>query len=432
MSSSERPQSAIVRLLHWSEKYTKTDMVYLAGAGWWSTLNFVIVSVFALLLSIAFANLLPKDVFGLYQYLLSLSALLTAITLAGMNNAVSQSVARGFEGDLRASVRVQLLWSAVPIAIGVSAAAYYFFQGNGILAGGLLAIALLSPLTNVFNTYSAFLQGKREFKRIFVYGTGINLAYYASIFLGVFFFKNALMLVCINLAANALGTLLAYWRTLKVYRPSDKTDPHTIAFGTHLSVMNAFGTIVTQLDSILVFHFLGAVELAVYSFASMIPERVGSIFKFVNVAALPKFSNRTREEIRETIMQKMARAALAGAAMALLYALLAPFFFHLLFPKYLDALPYTELYSLVIITLAANLGGTALVSLRMARELYAFNIINPIVLLALQVPLLLSFGIPGILIARIVSNTINILLSLALLFFPLSKSDPGEGAAIVG
>ncbi|MGH7174938.1 MAG: hypothetical protein ACREGR_01095, partial [Minisyncoccia bacterium] len=96
----DRLRGDAVRFLRWSEKYTKTDMVYLAGAGFWSNLNFVIVSVFALLLSIAFANFLPKDVFGLYQYLLSLSALLTAITLASMNFAVSQSVARGFEGDL--------------------------------------------------------------------------------------------------------------------------------------------------------------------------------------------------------------------------------------------------------------------------------------------------------------------------------------------
>ncbi|HTR18363.1 MAG TPA: oligosaccharide flippase family protein [Candidatus Paceibacterota bacterium] len=427
MSFTDAAQERAVRFLRWSERYTKTDMVYLAGAGFWSNLNFVIVSVFALLLSIAFANLLPKDVFGLYQYLLSLSALLTAITLAGMNNAVSQSVARGFEGDLRASVRIQLLWSIVPLAIGLVAALYYFLHGNGTLGAGLVVIALLSPLTNVYNTYNAFLQGKREFKRIFTYGTAVNLIYYASIFIGVFFFKDALVLVFINLASNALGTLFVYFRTLKSYKPNDKTDPQTIPFGAHLSAMNAFGTIVTQLDSILVFHFLGAVQLAVYSFASMIPERVGGIFKFVSVAALPKFSNQTREEVKRHIISKTLRAALAGAAMTLAYVILAPFFFHLLFPKYLDALPYTELYSLIIITIASNLAFTALVSLRMQRELYVFNIISPIVLLALQVPLIIYFGIPGILAARVISNLINILLALLFLFFPLSEGAGNAG-----
>lgn len=413
-------QERSIRFLRWSEKYTKTDMVYLAQAGFWGNLNFVLVSGLALLLSIAFANLLPRDVFGFYQYLISLSALLTAITLAGMNTAVAQSVARGFEGDLRDTVRIQLLWSLIPTSIGLLGALYYFAQGNTALALGLVVISLLAPIWNVFNTYQAFLQGKREFKRLFTYGSGITLAYYISIFLCVLLWKNAVALVFVNLLSNAAATAYVYFRTLKTYQPNDKIDPHTIPYGMHLSVMNALGTIVTQLDSVLVFHFLGAVELAIYSFASLLPERVGSLFKFVGVAAMPKFANKTREEIAETILAKTLRAAGAGAILAIVYALFAPLIFHLLFPKYLDAIPFTIMYALVIITMAANIPTTALYALRMHRELYTFNIINPIVLLALQIPLLLTFGIPGILLARVISNTLNIALALFFIFFPFS------------
>jgi len=223
------------------------------------------------------------------------------------------------------------------------------------------------------------------------------------------------VLVFVNLASNALSTMFFYFQTLKVYRPNNTTDPATIPYGVHLSIMNAFGTIVTQLDSVLVFHLLGPVQLAVYSLASLLPERVGGAFKFLSVAALPKFSNQTRAEIRLTILSKTIRAAIAGVFVALLYAIAAPFFFHILFPKYLDAIPYTELYSLTIITLAANIPITALFALRLKRELYIFNSIYPIVLLVLQVLLLLGFGIPGILVARIASNLVNVLLALLLL-----------------
>lgn len=401
-------------------------MVYLAQAGFWNNLNFVLVSIFALLLSIAFANLLPRDVYGTYQYLLALSSLITAITLAGMNTAVVQSVARGFEGDLRDTVRIQLIWSIVPTLIGVCGALYYYTEGNAVLSVGLVIIAVLSPATNAFNTYNAFLNGKREFRRIFTYGTVVNLIYYIFIFLCVSLWRDAIALVFVNLASNAIATAYFYFRTLKSYCPNHTVDPHTVRYGVHLSVMNAFGTLVTQLDSVLVFHFLGPAQLAVYSFASMLPERVGGFFKFVSSAALPKFSNKSRQEIAETILAKTLRAALAGAVLTLIYMLFAPFIFHLIFPNYLDAIPYTELYAFMIATMAANIPVTALFALRLHRELYAFNVVNPAILLLLQVPLLIYFGIPGILVARIISNTINILLALLFLFFPFSKDEPGS------
>jgi O-antigen/teichoic acid export membrane protein len=424
MSLLGEVQTSAIRVLRWSERYTKTDMVYLATVGIWTNLNFIIVSGLTLLVSIAFANLLPRETYGNYQYLLSLSALVAAITLGGMNTAVAQSVARGFEGDLRAAVRIQLAWNVVPTGIGLAGALYYALADNMSLAAGIAAIAVFTPLWSAWNTYAAFLQGKREFRRIFTYGTSINLVYYASIFLCILLYKNAALLVGVNLASNALATGFFYARTLKTFRPNDRIDPHTIRYGTHLSLMNALGTVVTQLDSVLVFHFLGAAQLAVYSFASMLPERVGGLFKFVTVAALPKFSHRTRSEIQATIVSKTLRSAIAGALVALTYAALAPTFFRLLFPSYLDAIPFTELYALSIVTTAANIPTTALYALRMHRELYAFNVINPIVLLALQVPLLLFFGIPGILIARVLSNAINIALSILFLFFPLSNDFP--------
>jgi O-antigen/teichoic acid export membrane protein len=417
----ENATERLVRLLRWSEKYTKTDMVYLASAGMWSTLGGIIVSVFALLLSIAFANFLPSEVFGTYQYFISLSSLLAALCLTGMNIAVSQSTARGYEGDLRAAVRAQLMWSVVPIAIGMTAALYYFLKGNSMLATGLLIIAIFTPLTNSFNTYSAFLQGKKEFKRIFTYTMATSLLYYAFIFPTVFFFRQALVLIFVNLAINALSTAYFYFRTLRASRPNDQTDPHTIPYGRHLSVMNTIGTIAAQLDSILVFHFLGPLELAIYSLASMVPERIATFFKFITTAALPKLSNRSHEEIRRHIVSKTLRAAIPGIAVTILYIAAAPFIFHLLFPKYGDAVFFTQLYAPYIITVAANIPAAAIVAMRMNRELYVFNIATPVLLVILQVVLLFQLGIAGILLARLISNTFNICFAIYLILHPFSE-----------
>jgi len=59
-------KSKIYQYLRWSERYTKTGMVYVAEGGFWLILG-QIVSVFStLLLPIIFANLLPKESFKQY------------------------------------------------------------------------------------------------------------------------------------------------------------------------------------------------------------------------------------------------------------------------------------------------------------------------------------------------------------------------------
>ena len=50
--------------LRWSEKYTKTDMVYTAQSGFWLNLNYIIGSFLSLGLTVLFAHLLPKETFG--------------------------------------------------------------------------------------------------------------------------------------------------------------------------------------------------------------------------------------------------------------------------------------------------------------------------------------------------------------------------------
>lgn len=418
----KRIHHATIRALRWSEKYTKTDMVYLASVGLWNNLTFVTTTVLALLLSVAFANLLPREVYGNYQYLLSLSALLGAVTLNGMNGAVAQSAARGYEGDLRAGVAAQLKWNLVPTIIGLAGAAYYALQGNGMLAIGLVVIALLAPATVAFGIYNGFLSGKREFKRSFVYGSIVNFAYYAAIFVTIYFFKDAIALIFVNLAVNLAATAFVYFRTLRVYAPDDRTDRETIPYGAHLSVMTAFSTVIAQLDSILVFHFLGPVQLAVYSFATMLPERLVGALNFIGTAAFPKFANRTLAELRKSILPQTVRVALAGAIGASIYILAAPLLFQLLFPHYLDVVPYTQLYALIIILMPANLVSTALQAQRLKAELYVTSFVNPILLIALQLPLLLAYGIMGMLVARLISDAVNILIGIALLFRASRKS----------
>jgi O-antigen/teichoic acid export membrane protein len=417
-------QDRLVRFLRWSEKYTKTDMVYLVKTGLWVNLSLVISTILGLLLSIVFANFVSPETYGLYQYLIAIAGLVSAVSLSGMNSAVSQAVARGYEGVLKTAVRVQLKWSIIPSILSLIGGIYYFAHGTIELGVGLLAIALFTPFINAFNTYAAFLGGKREFRREFYFLTSINASYYLGMFLVALFVKDAAVFIIANLGINAIGMGFAYWKTCAIYKPNNAIDPDTINYGRHLSVLSAFGTILTQLDSILVFHFLGAAQLAIYSFSTLLPERAASLFNFLGVASLPKFANQSLQEIQRNVLSKIARIAFAGLLATIIYVLIAPFVFHLLFSRYVNAIHYTQIYAPIIALLAiTNVSQGILTAKRMVREIYIVGILQPILLVCVQIPMLFAFGILGMLLARMISDAIGILLTLFLL---LTKKESSE------
>lgn len=80
----ERLKHHTHRALRHSEKYFKTDMVYLAKGGFWLTTGQGVASLASLVLAIAFANLLPKEAYGNYKYILAVVGVLTLFGLTGI------------------------------------------------------------------------------------------------------------------------------------------------------------------------------------------------------------------------------------------------------------------------------------------------------------------------------------------------------------
>jgi len=153
----------IHRLLRKSEKYFKTDMVYLARGSFWLGSGQITSSVVIFSLAIAFANLIPKETYGTYKYVLSITGLLTILTLRGMDSAVLQSVARNFEGVLIPALKTKIKWGILSAVSGIGIAIYYYINGNNTLAISFLIASGFSPFMDSFGIYNALLNGKKLF-----------------------------------------------------------------------------------------------------------------------------------------------------------------------------------------------------------------------------------------------------------------------------
>ncbi len=341
----------IYRLLRWSERYTKTNMVYLVSSGFWLTLGQIISSMSSTLLAIAFANLIPREVYGTYQYALSIMGLLTIFTLTGMNTAVTQAVARGFNKTLETSFWVQMKWNSIMFFASTSMAIYYFINGNKTLTIALLIIGVLSPLANSSSIYSAFLNGKKDFKNLTKYGIATNILSSFIILIAVLLTQDPLWIISANIVTTTAINLFFYINTIKKIHqlyPDSKTDLEIIGYGRHLSLINIISTIASQTDAILLFYFLGPTKLAIYAFATAPIEQIKGIIKSIIPLSIPKFATQKMGEVQKTIWAKIQILFLTLACITVAYILAAPYIFKFLFPKYIEATQLSQIYSLVL------------------------------------------------------------------------------------
>ncbi|MFC1731687.1 oligosaccharide flippase family protein [candidate division KSB1 bacterium] len=405
----------LYKLLLWSERYTKTDMLYLAKGGFWLMFGQIIVTTSGLILAIGFANLLPKDVYGNYKFILSLAGIIGAFTLTGMGTAVTRAVAQGYDGMLRLGFWTSLKWSILIFIAGLACSIYYFLNENITIAVSMLIAGSFSPFLLSFTLYSSFLHGKKDFKQDAIFNITRNIIPVTSLITALFFTKNPILLILIYFSSHTITAGLLYLKTLHKYNPSNEIDAGTINYGKHLSVMNVLGVVAMNIDKVLVFHYLGAVELAIYAFATVIPEQIKTSIKTVGSLAFPKFSQKTSSEIKETIVHKTIKLGLLITAIVIIYILIAPFIYKILFPQYIESIFYSQLLAISLIAGSAILPITALQSQAEKDKLYKINVYTSIFQIIILFILINLYGLIGVIVARIMTRILSLGLSISLI-----------------
>jgi O-antigen/teichoic acid export membrane protein len=412
MTSSQKDR--LYRLLRWSERYTRLDMVYFASGSFWQTFGQVGSSALSLLLVLAFANFLPKETYGTYRYLLSLAGILNIFTLSGMSQAVAQAVAQGREGVLRTAVRYQIKWNVILMLASWVLGVYYLLHANVAYGAGLFVLSLCVPLTNAFNTYGPYLASKREFRLNNIFGVLSTLIYTLGMFAAIWLSGEVVWLVATYALTTLGATALFYFITLRRFSPPAEPAEDTLRFGRHLTYINLMAPLVGQLDSLILNHFWGAAPLAVYSVATAVPNRAVPLIKDWIDLGFPKVAQKTREEIDRTFYLRIGQGLLFGAACAAAYVLAAPYLFKYLLPQYLDAVLYTQILAVNFVFAMPNRYiGTLLTSQKMSRRIFANSLVLNIIRILSYLILGVGGGIGGLVIAQVANTALSFLVNIA-------------------
>ncbi len=383
-------------------EFLGTDLIYITKSGFWMNANFIVSSLFGLLSSVLFARLVSKDVYGTYQFILALASMIAVVAPNNMSSAVLRAVAQGYEGDFEAATKFQLRWGIIATAVSGIVAIWYALNHNVTLSIALIFVAILMPATYAFNTWGAYVQGKKDYKRYFYFSTLNTFISYGGLLLTLVFSRNLLWIVFANIFFGFLGNLVLYFTVVKKMKPGPKTDPETIPYGVHLTVMGIPQGLVGQVDALIIFHYIGASALAVYSFATLFPERLAGGLKFISSIAFPRFSEHTEENVRRSLPKKIAMLSIFIAFIVICYSLIAPYLFDWLFPQYEASVAYTQVYSLSFFSIIASMVQAALVSQKKTRELYYSTVSFPFIKAALLFVLMYFYGIWGVIAAQLI------------------------------
>lgn len=404
-----------VKGLRWLEKYTKTDMVYLTHGGFWLGLGQIISSGSAFLTSIAFANLLAPETYGLYKYIISITSLVGITTLSGMDSAVTQAISRGYDGVLIPAVKTKIKWGAIGSLISLIIAGYYYSQGNVILTISFCIVSVFVPFSEAFDMYNSLLWGKKIFDKQTKYNSIRKILSLVAIISTLFLTKNLFIILLVYFSFLSIPAGLFFYKTIKEHLSNREIDGETLTYGKHLSLVNVIGLALGELDKILIFHYLGAVNLAIYALAVAPADQIKGLLKNVNSLAMPQFSNRTLAEIKKTIWHKIQILSLVTTLMVLVYVLFAPIFFDLFFPKYLASIHYSQVIAISLIPIVvAGFLYTSLESQKAKKELYQYNLFSNIINIIILLPLIYYFGIWGAVISRLIVRFITFVISIIL------------------
>src|SRR6056297_649361 len=402
------------KFLRWSQKYTKTDMIYLAKGGFWLNLGKIINSIASLGLAVAFANLLPAETYGTFRFIISFVPILSIPTLKGMNQAIVRAVSQGNEGTFYPALKTKIRWGAWGAVGTLVLALYYFYNQNNTLGISFLMMAAFIPFINTLNVWMQYLNGKRKFKILTQYKNFLKISVVSIIIFVLFFSKNIFIILLTHLTANLLIETILLLIILKKYPPNEKKDPASIGYGKHLSLMGILGTVATRIDMILLFHYLGPTQLAIYTFSLKPIEELKKPLSSLKELTMPKLSQRDIGQLKKSLPPRMIKLFLFLIPVVILYFFIAPQFYKFLFPQYTESIIYSQVFALTIFFFPGSFMAQTMDAHAKKKQLYILRTVIPTFKIILFFILLPIYGIWGAIITTLITGSIGFFFSLFL------------------
>ena len=404
------------------EKHIKTDVRYLVKGGFWSIGNFVVTVGFGFLITVALANLVPKDVLGTYQFILAVASILAVCTLSGMGTAIVRAVAKGKDGVYGFGAWEKLKWSTFIFILSGSVSAYYFIQDDTTLAIAFLFVGVTTPFIESFKLYEEYLRGKEAFKETVTLGFWRKPIPLLAVGITAFLTDDLLLLISAYFVSHAISYGVVFLQVNKVFAPGYETDRDALKLAKHMSILTIASQLAANLDKIFIWHFLGPVAVASFAIAQVTSRYASGVFSTVASIALPKISRQDFSTLQKTLPPKVGLFSLAMIGLALIYCALVPFIFRLIFPEYPESILIAQLLSILFVLAPTKIFSQALIAHDLLKAQYLLTFITPVAFAGLLWILTPPYGVLGATMAVVSVSILTAILNFLFFIFSRTKT----------
>jgi len=402
------------------DSYLQTDSDFLIKGSFWMWSAKIISIFISFGLSIVYARYLSKGTYGSYRYVLSILPLLSFVTLPGIYTAYLRAAVKIREAILRKGIIMNLLLS-VPLSIlGLAASCFFLWKGNTPVAVGLAIASILSIFDEGTSGFVSWLYLKNRIKERALYAVLYNAlsAVFITGAIFVVYTRGLSLIYSIVLLVSAYyipkGAVRVFFLIKSMREIPDpgiiENEREIQKYGVHLSLSQILGPIGTNLDNLLLFPMLGPEALAVYSFATAIPDRVKSFITSTGAFVEPKILSKDISVLRR-LPQKILRVTAFVAFGVLAYVVIAPYLFEFFFPRYMDSVFFSQLFVISLLAIPFSSGlKNALESRGNVQHIYLEKISTQVVQITSIAILIPFLGILGAVIARLIARFYNAIL----------------------
>lgn len=374
----------------------------------WSQLvvrNLVSLGI-AIAASSVIARSLERSDYGMVQYVLGMAATLSILSLPGFSTVLTQEVALGNDSAIYDVMRRRLLSSSLMCLVLLAMAAYVaIVTAQPSMAMAFVVAALASPVAYSIDV-TGFLVAKRDYHRLSMYPMAAQACIAATTIVAALTVHDAIAIVAANFLTQALYAIVTYWLVLRAYSPKYRVlNADARRFGVRLTGASLVASVTYRVDMLIVGAFIGLPELAVLALGRQFYDKMRLVMEPVTTLFVPRlYAHSRREAYMFSLKVLLAVSILLGAAVTVL-SLAMPWVFRLLYPGYLDAVPYAValLFAYVLSvpnTIFQNLLNYERRAGQVARSL---AISNGLYLVSLPF-LLMAMGVWGVVVARYVLN----------------------------
>ncbi len=329
------------------------DIHYFAKNSLINTVQQTIGIISGLTISYFFGHFSSKKLFGDYNLVLSVPGFLTVLSIPGLDEYLTRSIAQKYDSLYLRSVKVKFLTSLIGTPILLLIGSYYLIvKNNQSLGSAFLISSFFFPFFHPIQLFNEFFTAKMRFKIIAIILSFSSLLSAILISTSIVFSQSLQLIIISYFAGIILPSLIAFKYSLKMVSPKTSLDRDLIGYGVFITFLNILPWSAGYLGQIILATSLGTELLAVFVVANKIPMYIqNNLFVFYKplTAKLDQQSNKLH---LITLKKHSLKLLLWGVLLAVPIYLFSPFIIKIIFTdKYSESISIAQVLSLAVIPL---------------------------------------------------------------------------------